>query len=120
YPTSNAHARPDSGLRVNLELVHETARPGQPQAQPRTGRVPISQGSFDICNSRTGVAEFETQSPSGAVYERHQARRSTPAVLDRIAGQLAGRGHDLGLVDQAEADFGGPGTRMLAYADDVL
>ena len=38
---------------------------------------------------------------------RLEQRHSTAAVLDGVAGELAGRGDDLRLIDEAEAETDG-------------
>ena len=55
--------------------------------------------------------------PSASRLEAHLA---AAAVVERVARQLARRGHDLGLVDQAEAERDRALAHRLAHAHDVL
>jgi|SRR6516164_9824235 hypothetical protein len=42
------------------------------------------------------------------------------AVIDSVAGDLARRGHQLGLVDDPKASFNRPRSNSLPHADDIV
>src|SRR2546427_761001 len=90
--------------------------------------------TFDAA-SVTAMATLPTTSSSSPAPEarRIAARRASPgwpvhpigtdtgaAVIDGVARDLAGRGHDLRLIDQTESELDRPPSDDLADPDDVL
>ncbi len=66
------------------------------------------------------VGEGEPHAFAHAVVEHFDGDFAAAAVLERVARELAGGGHELGLVDEREALRDGALARELAHAHDVF
>src|SRR5436853_6624 len=73
-----------------------------------------------VLDARALVLERQAQSDPVAVGQRLQACGAAAAVVDGVAGQLAGGRDDLGLVDQAEAELDRPRPHQLTDEHDVF
>ena len=85
----------------------------QAEAQARARRPSVGQRLLQIADARTFVDEVQAETTPRAVGQHLPAHHAAQAVDHRVAGQLAGCGDHLGLVDQAEAE-------LLRQAADVL
>jgi rsbT co-antagonist protein RsbR len=74
----------------------------------------------DVGNAGALIFEGQTESAPGAVLHDFQPHRAAAPVLQRVARQLTGGGHQLGLIDQAEAESHGLLADHAAHGDDVL
>ena len=119
-PTDNGHAGPFAGTRLDVELVGEPARTAEAQPEPAAGRIAIAQRQFDVGNARALIFEGQPQtttSPSSTPSIDHTA---AAAVLNGVAGELAGGGDDLRLIDEVEPELHRALANSLADADDVF
>ncbi len=104
FPARDRDPRAFAGLRLDVELVRQPLRAAQAEAQPAAGGVAVLQRQLDVRDARALVLERQAQTLArcrrSSDLEQHVA---AAAVVERVARELAGRGDDLGLVDQAEA-----------------
>src|SRR6185369_8704761 len=84
------------------------------------GGVSVGQCLFDIGNSRTLVFERQPDPFARAFLQALDQQSSAASVIERIAGQLAGRSDDFRLIDQAQTDLDGAGAHFLTDAHDVI
>src|SRR5687767_2351453 len=119
-PARDLDASALAGLGLDRELARETARASEPQAEPAARREAILEGQLEVGNTRAGIAEDQSEPPVRSVAEQNDLRVTSPAVLERVARELARRRHDLGLVDEREALRDRGLARRLAHAHHVL
>src|SRR5581483_816977 len=118
-PSRDRDPGPLARLRLDPELVHEPARAAEPEAEAAPGREAVPQRLLDVRDPGAVVLEDEPQPPARAV-EGLQPDDAAAAVLHDVAGELARRGHDLRLVDEAEPDADRPLAHGLTDRHHVL
>src|SRR6187399_1263251 len=111
-PAGDGHARSLAWGGLDLEIVHQPLRARQSQTQTLPRGPPVGEGELEVRNPRPLVDEGQSQPLALAVHDDLRAHDTALPVDDDVAGQLARRGDDLGLIDDAEARF----EREPAYA----
>ena len=112
---------PLPGVDSMCELVRQPACAAEAEAQADARREAVLQRELDVGDARALVDERQPQ-------PRARARRAScvdldvaaAAVDERVARELARRGDDLRLVDEAEAERDRTLAHDLAHPDDVL
>src|SRR5262249_43138370 len=104
---------------MDLELAAEALGAAQAEAQAGSCGVTILHCQFYIGNSGTMIFECEAQSFSDPIVHRIEADGAAAAIDQGIPRQFAGRGDDLGLIHQSEAQFHCPSPHLLTDQDDV-
>src|SRR5262245_29872374 len=119
-PLDGGHDRALADLGPQVQFVHQPARAGQAKAEPAGGREAVGEGPVHVRDAEAFVGEDEADPLSGTVGHRLDVDPATAAVDQRVAGELARRRDDLGLVDQAESGRDGGRADQLAHPDHVV
>src|SRR5262249_25761104 len=106
--------------RRDRELVGQPLGAGQAETEPAAGGVAILHGQCYVCNSRAFAFEGETHAAPHAVDDDFDRRAPAAAMVDGVAGELARRRHQLGLIHEAEAALDRALTHGLTHDDDVV
>src|SRR5687767_1036555 len=103
-PTRDRDARALTGRGLDVELVRELARAVEAEAEASACRIAVAQREIDVDDAGALIFERQAQpDPPGTIGDALDAHLAPAAVDHGVARQLAGSGHDLGLLDQAEA-----------------
>src|SRR5581483_1034030 len=113
-------ARAFAGTRPDLEVVRQPPGTAEAEAEAVARRVAVAERDLDVRNARAAVFEHEPEAASAIVVQRLEADRPAAPVEDGVPRQLARRGHELRLVDEAEARRDRPLADDLADGDDVF
>src|SRR5205085_7932720 len=89
----------------DVEFVRQPARAAEAEAHAGAAGESVAQRLLHIRDARTLIFEYETQTFAAAVFERVDGHDSAAAVIDHVPRELARRGHDLRLLDDAEAEI---------------
>src|SRR5262249_908448 len=89
-------------------------------AEPTGARITVLHGELDVGNARSLVLEDQTHPAPAAGDNGFDARKPTPSVVYGVTGNLASRGHELGLIDQAEPYGRRSHANLLTYPDYVF
>src|SRR3954464_196944 len=95
-----------SGSGLDRELVAKTARAAQPEAKPAAGGVAVGQREVDVGDAGAAVLENQPQAPAQSILNRLHAHDAAAPIVQRVAGDLAGRGDKFRLVDDPESRSG--------------
>ena len=74
----------------------------EPEPESVAGGISVLQCQADVRNAGAPILECQPQTPLAVDDDRFKRQRAPPAVDERISRELAGRGDQLGLVDEAE------------------
>src|SRR5262249_699493 len=111
-------AFPRSG--TDVELVHQSLRAPEPEAEPVARGEAVLQRLLDVRDPRALVLEDEPEAALGSVVQALEQHDAAAAVLHHLARDLARGGDDLRLVDEVEPEPDGPLADRLPHPDDVL
>ena len=111
-----ALARP----RGEFEILRQATGAAQPEPEAVARREAVLEREIHVGDSRSLVLEGQSQSAFAVVDDRLHQQRAAAAVHQRVACQLARRGHELRLIDQAEPEAHRPIANPLTHADDVV
>src|SRR5207302_5775394 len=106
--------------RLDREFVRQPLRAAEPQAESAAGRETIGHRGRDIANTRPVVGEGELHATARSLAHDLDAQGAAAAVIDRVAGDLARRRDELGLVDDAEPGLDRPRPYRLAHPHDIV
>src|SRR5215813_9972073 len=120
FPSRDHHARPFAHARRDFKLIREPFSAAQAQPQSATRSVTVFQRQFDIRNARSLVFKSQPQPPARLTVEGLEPDGPAAAVVESVAREFAGRGHDLGLVYETETLGHRPLASSLPHAYDVL
>src|SRR5262245_49076958 len=101
-PARDAHAGALSGSGREVELVGEPPRAAQAEPESAARGIAVGEGELGVRDAGPLVLERQPEPAAATLVERLEAHRAATSVDEGIAGELARRGHDLGLVDQPE------------------
>src|SRR5690349_25161326 len=87
--------------RLDIELVAEPLGAAEPQSEAVPRGKAVAQRLGDVGDARPLVGEDQPQAAPDAGAQAVETQIAAAAIVDRIARDLAGGGHDLGLVDEA-------------------
>src|SRR4029079_5291647 len=120
-PARDRDARAFARLRPDVELVRKFARAVEAEAEAVAGREAVAQSEVDVGDTRALVFEGKTQPAAlrPALYAL-DAHLAAADVDDRVTRQFARSGHDLGLLDQTEAELHRPAADDLPCSDYVF
>src|SRR6478609_639727 len=119
FPFLHRDRRPLSGLRLDLEFVHQAPRTRETDAQPPGGREPVLEGARDIGDPGTVVPRDDDDPPPVVVDVDPQRDGPAAGVHQDVARDLAHRGRDDRLVAGGESRLRGLFAGALAGLDDV-
>src|SRR5579862_8026660 len=119
-PPRDGDARSFARLGPDVELINESLRSPQPEPHAGAGAVPISECQRQVSNSRSAILEGEPQARAPRILERFDTECTATTVGDGVASQLAGRGHDLRLIDEPQPQVDGPLSNDLPDVHDVI
>src|ERR1700733_2998907 len=101
-PTRDGNAGALALCRHNGELVAQPPRTAQAEAHPLAGGVAVLQRQLDVRDAGSVVLEHDPDAAPCAILHDVHGGLAALAVVERVARQFAGRGDDLGLIDQSE------------------
>ncbi len=84
------------------------------------GREAVLERLLDVRDAGALVLEGEPHAAPAALRHGLDAHSAAPAVVERVAGEFARGGHDLGLVHEAEARGDGARPDLLAHPHHVV
>src|SRR3984957_7000442 len=119
-PTGDGDLRSLPYLGFDGKVVREPLRAAQSQPQPPAAGPPVLQCQLNISNSGTFVGKNQRPPPPRGLAQTGDLPPAAPAVVERVARQLAGRGDELSLVDEGKTLRYGALACGLAHTDDVL
>src|SRR5262249_9194678 len=119
-PSRDGHSRARAGLRIDVEVVDETAGTTEAEAEAGAGREAVAERLVDVRDAGALVLEDAPQAAPCAVVQRLEADGPATPVQHHVAGELAGRGHHLRLIHQAEAARDCPLAYGLTDLHDVV
>ena len=111
---------PCPGADVMSNSLRQPLGAAEAEAQAAAGRVAVLQRQRDVGDARALVGEGQAHAAAPAVAQHLDAQRAAAAVVDRVAAELARRGDDLGLIDQAEAGGDRARPHRLPHPHDVV
>src|SRR5690606_1352862 len=120
-PLPHDDRRADADLGGDLEGVHQAAGPGQAEAEPSAGRVPVLHGPLDVGDARALVAgdDLDGRVLARALVDGADEDLAPAGVGDDVAGDLGDGGGDERGVGVRAADLVGQLAARAARHDDV-
>src|SRR3569833_33450 len=102
-PPDDSNSRTYSRSGGDFEFVGEALGASQAEAHSISGGVPVTEGQINIRNAGTLVFKHQPDSRFPLIAQRFEQDRTTAAVIDGVAGELARGGDKLRLIDEAAA-----------------
>ncbi len=105
FPARDGYPRSFSRCTFNFKVVDQPFRAGQAQTQSVTGSPAFAHREIHVRDAWTLILESEAQPNPSAVFQALAQQGAAAAVDNGVPSQFARCGHELRLVDEAEAEF---------------
>ena len=103
-----------------LNSFERRLRAAEPQTETGARGEAVLQGLLDIGDAGTVILECQPHAAPAGVVDDLQMHLTAAAVIQRVACELAGRGDDLGLIDEAESGLDRQHPDLLAHPHNVV